>query len=1025
MLVFDHYTFDEVNRELRRGSEPVRADPQHLDLLELFLRHPGELLSRQQIIDAVWEGRAIADSVLSVSIAKLRKVLGKTTNERDFIESRYGRGYRFLPEVKWVRSPERPGGNALAAKDVASRAPLVGREDAFTQLTSAAERAQLGQGSLCILTGEPGIGKTRLAEALEQSVHERGQKLTTVWARCQPEASTPLWPVRQLMRELTKLGLTAAEETRVERSDETSSWEDTSRRLFGSLNCSNANVDHPLLDTLAQRVFSASQRQPLLILIDDIQWADSASLRLLTYLTDEITRYPILLACTLRGGKLAGDGQRELSRLCNHRNCHHIELSRLNATDVSAYVSALFEGDTSELSHMLFARSEGNPFFMVDLLRSVDRAQPAKSNPLKLSGLALEAVRLRLQDLPTRAQRALSAAAVIGHDFDIGLLSHVTDSRPEEVLDALTGSLENETVVASGEVAGVFGFDHELIREVLYAELPALERGQLHLRAGQGLLQRRATGGAVTNAELAHHFLAAQPHGDIEVAVAHAQAAATDASRMAAHSDVREILRRALDALRFWVAPRPEIRAALLLQLAMVERILGEPSYKSHLIMAVSLAREHRLGSLLTLAGQLLSPSPGLVAHAEAAHVLEAAREIVDPKDHKNQAIVCAHLAWTPPSCHSAREVKRLVDEAIACAELTDSPGARAAVKDARLFFSAGPDTLEQAEAIAREIDHDCITHPETAVQTRRMLVAGFRLITAMQRGDRVAVSRALEARAALLAQLNNVELRWHQERMLLVQRLNEGDFANIKTDLIALRERASKLALFASQLLWGLDYGVLIWRTEDVSELAARVRPGMKPSAHDAPATRGRKIRSMVDFGLVEDVAAAMAQVSLDAIDDLPHDREYLSILCQLAVGAAAAGSRAHCEVLYRKLAAYGDYYAVGVSFHCDGSVATHLGLLSEALGMTERAREHYAYGLERERAFGLRPCAAQTAFRLGTLLLRDSSERAKALLERAQGEAERMGMRPLARAAREALDTAICGEFAARAASSLSNDS
>jgi hypothetical protein len=310
---------------------------------------------------------------------------------------------------------------------------------------------------------------------------------------------------------------------------------------------------------------------------------------------------------------------------------------------------------------------------------------------------------------------------------------------------------------------------------------------------------------------------------------------------------------------------------------------------------------------------------------------------------------------------------------------------------------------LERAEEIALHIERACALHPEIASQARRILVERFRLIIAMQRGDQAAMGRAIEVRAALLSRLKNAELTWHHERMLLVKAMNEGAFVQVKSDLIALRERARRLELHASQLLWSLDYGVFLCRTSDVSTLAMRVRPALKATEHDSPQTRASKIRSLVEFGLFEDVASDMAQISIAAIEDLPHDRDYLAVLCHLAVGAAAANSVAHCRTLVRLLAPYTALYAVGISFHCEGSIASHMGLLFEALGELDRAREHFAHGFEREQSFGLMPRAAMTWLRLAKLLLREPGDNADALrlLAHVHEEAERMGMQPLASAA------------------------
>jgi hypothetical protein len=151
----------------------------------------------------------------------------------------------------------------------------------------------------------------------------------------------------------------------------------------------------------------------------------------------------------------------------------------------------------------------------------------------------------------------------------------------------------------------------------------------------------------------------------------------------------------------------------------MVERIQGDAAYGTHLAAAVSIAREHRLGRLLTTAGQLLSACPALVCHADAAAVLEAANEHLAADDYENLAIVRAHLAWTPPASRSAHRVQLLSEEARAFADKSQSPSARAALNDARLYFSGGPDSLEQAERIAQEIEYECVKHPELATHAR------------------------------------------------------------------------------------------------------------------------------------------------------------------------------------------------------------------------------------------------------------------------------------------------------------------
>jgi DNA-binding winged helix-turn-helix (wHTH) protein len=1016
-LAFGDFVFDHERRELRRGETVLKVDPLQLDLLACFLANAGRLLSKQELLDQVWEGRAVADNVLSVTVAKLRKVLGHRPGEREFIENRYGRGYRFLPQVALVENPaprsSQPPPPPVAAPSRAPSPPLVGRVESLQRLEGALTRALAGKGSLCVLIGEPGIGKTRLAESLERTA--RAQGANPVWGRYQPmENAPPLWPFVQALRELNTEGvandiLRFLEERAVEHERRLAAAEASA--ITREYAHESSAQSHRTVDETSQALIRLSKHRPLVLLLDDLQWADAMSLRLLNYLVDEIARWPLLVVATLRSDGAAEDSRnRDLSRLLRHRNCERIELARLHESDIREYVTAVFGRSHAEISQIVFTRSEGTPFFMVELLRPWEgRSGPIDPEQLQLSGLAQELLRERVQALPSDSRKVLSAAAVIGHDFDLGLLGHVTERSPDELLEALDGSLANDTVIPSADVAGAYAFDHELIREVLYAELPVKERCRLHLRAGEGLSRRNAAGGEVSSAELAHHFLAALPQGDVANAIARARTAALAAHRSSNGRQARVLLRRALASLSCWVEPDPEVRTAVLLELSMVERALADTEYMDHLAQGVALAREHGFGVLLTVAGQFLSPAPGLIAQPIAADVLQAAVEVLPQDDDRRRAIALAHLAWTPPNCHSARRVNELMQEAEARAKRANTDDARWAVAAANLFFKGGPKTHQVGEAIAAEIERE--VHASPAVSRARLLsVETFRMISAMQRGDQTAVDRALERRAQVLSKLNNFELQWHHDRYLLMLRMNRGDLEGVEHEMAQLRARAERFRFQASREILSLDFGRLLLRTVDVREFGARVRPSVMITKDDNPSNRSRKMRGMADFGLHDELRKELELVSVDSLYDAPGDRDWLMVLSNFAQACVVAGSPAQCNALYELLSPYADLYAVDIAFHCDGSIAFFLGNLAKALGRDEDARAHYALAIERNKAFGLRPAEAQARYALGSLLL-DSARvrdvaRGRELLQLSRDAATQLAMAPLASAAAQRLE-------------------
>jgi hypothetical protein len=645
----------------------------------------------------------------------------------------------------------------------------------------------------------------------------------------------------------------------------------------------------------------------------------------------------------------------------------------------------------------------------VELLRSwVEGAGVVDPEQLQLSGFAQSFLRQRVRGLPDETRKVLSAAAVIGHEFDLGLLGLLTERNPDELLDVLGDSLANDTIIVSPEILDGYAFEHELVREVLYADLSVKDRCHLHLRAGEALSRRLGEGADIAHAELARHFLSALPQGDPTIAIAHARKAAITAHRRSATAQARTLLRRAQAALSYCEQPDPEIRTALLIELAMVERALGDPAYVAHLAQGVALAREHELGAMLTVAGQLLSSAPGLLVTPDASPALEAAADVLPANDDRHRAIVCAHLSWTPPHCNSARRVRELLGEAELHATRSGDRDARDAVRRAKLYFLAGPDNLKTAEVIAAEIEQDVRAHALPERPGQETYVTMFRLMSALQRGDTEGADHALRARGAMLARLGNLELSWHHERWLLAFQMNHGHFSQVAAGIANLRERAKRFQFQFWREVLAQDYLLFLRRTGDVTSLLPRIRPGLLVRADDAPFVRSRKLRNMADFGLLDDLRQSLPQLSVECLYDLPSSRDYLLTLCNFTIACTTVPSREHCEVLYRLLESHEHYFSVDTSMHVDGSVAYFLARLAQTLGRAEAARDHYELALAKHLKHGLRPCAVQTRIELARLLRETglkASDPPAALLSEARAMASDLGMTQLATAATQDL--------------------
>ena len=373
---FGEFELDPDRPELRRAGQPVKVDAVVLRVLVVLVRDAGRLVSKQALLSRVWQGRSVSDNVLTVAMARLRRTLGRELGGHALIVNVHGQGYRFEPKVA-VQDGELPPSVLPAAltPGIASTSLLVGRERALARLRESLSAARAGRGGVCAVTGEAGIGKTRVVEALSQEAGAQG--FAVAWGHCRDSGrAPPLWPFAQLLRELFRQGALAPHDPRLadalpelvrllpELAQDTAPREPrTAPFEFEPAG------QHRMFDAILRLLAAAAERTPCVLVLDDLHRADALSLELLAYFIDEVARTRVLLLTTLRPEALPASA----AVVLGHRNCVRIALERLHEADVAAYVSALLEGETAALSRAVFEKSEGNPFFMTELARAAAR----------------------------------------------------------------------------------------------------------------------------------------------------------------------------------------------------------------------------------------------------------------------------------------------------------------------------------------------------------------------------------------------------------------------------------------------------------------------------------------------------------------------------------------------------------------------------------------------------------------------------------------------------------------------------
>jgi DNA-binding winged helix-turn-helix (wHTH) protein len=968
IFAFDDFELDVERFELRKSGKLVKADSLVLRLLHALVLHAGRLVTKDEIVEHVWQGRAVADNVITVSMARLRKVLGHSRGERELVTTVYGRGYRFVRDVTTRAGVPRASTPPPTVHEVAP--PLVGRERVLARLHEALAEARAGRGRMCALLGEPGIGKTRLVEELERSL--LGQDVRVAWGYCpQGGGTAPLFPVQRLLREVAG----AAENT--------------------------SSVLEQGFDEVLRRFARAAEQAPLLLVLDDLQRADGASLELLQHFVVELARMRILIVATLQHPAGAEALPPALGYVLGHRNCERIQLDRLPPEAVASYVGALLEDPDGRLGRAVFAKSEGNPFFMTELARQLRDAEQPDPDALKVPDTALELLRQRVARLDADTRDLLCIAAVIGRSFELPLLAAITEREPFALMAALDPALAAEIIVADPASPTAFAFGHELLRSVLYDGLGAAEQRRSHLRVARSLEQRAAAGETVSAAELAFHCHAALPEGDLRKTVEHCRRAAAAASAIYANPDVVPHLRHALQALDLIPDGSLRLRANLLWTIAIFVR--GQAiEFPKTIREVLRLAREIGDGRLLVNAASMLNPHPGFQPIPGGDRALREGLELLGPDEHASRAIGLAALACVPPQCFSAERCYPLLDEALALARKTRDPRALRVALDSALYLRGGP-------AFAAQVGEH-VTEIRSVAQARagEMRVVPVQLamreaIAALQRGDAAAVAAAVERSAAASREIGHVELLWHSDRFALVARLNAGVWSEGLVGLETLHRRALQRPILGTAAFCAFDRVVAFGELAGNAALDDETRAALQYEPADPPSLWALKVRALASAGLTGEAKAALRVVSPADLARLPCDADYLGTLGHLGRAAVELRLLDHAQSLLALLGSHPDHYAGQVSFLCEGSVPQLLGMLEYALGRLEPAIAHLQTGVTSNDQAGLLPRALEARLQLARCLKERGGDeaRAAALCREAKAGAERFGMQRLAREA------------------------
>lgn len=915
---FDDFEFDADQLELRRAGTLIKLEPRILRLLEVLLDSPGKLVTKEELLAKIWDGRAVAENVITVAMVRLRKALGHGASEQEFVKNVHGRGYRFVRPVTRQVIP----GAVRVPEAARTPRPFVGREALLTALAAALAEADAGRGSACVLTGEPGIGKTRALEEFERHVNAAGMFLA--WGHCHESEDTPaLWPFAQVLRQLhaassqRDMGLAAAAW-----SADFPELAELLPELYPSAAAGARGgaakrpiAKHRLFDALIRVLAVASQKQTCVLVLDDLHRADASSLELLQLWFDRLPRMRVLLLTAFPSLEHAAAAARaQLAVLHGHPSSARLALKPLSETDVARYVGALVERPSSELAHAVFLKSEGNPFFMNELVRQLGD-DPHAATELHVPEAALELLRRRLAILDEEARGALSHAAVIGRRFELPTLQAVTGQDARTLMISLDAALASEVVMRVPDSATAFEFTHDLLRVALCHRLKPAYLRECHLRVALALEERPLGGTHSPVAHLAFHFHAALPESDLRKTVRYCSQAAQDSIHLFALADGMRHLRHARQALDLIDKPSQRLRLNLLLRQAVLARDCMDAEFEPLIREAIRLASE--LGNMTTLswAGMMLNLHPGFPALTGSREVLERALAGVPP-DEPMRACVLSRLATSAPLAFDARQSAEQLERAVQLALQAREEFPTLLVRETQLYLCAG--ALDQTEA--RELMQTLV--PLTQQIVGRVTRAPMRLdlhraVRALQTGDLAGFDAALERCEATSRKLGKHELDWYVERARAMQLIHRGDTRAGVRRLHALHQRNRIIAPPGCILLRAYDQCVV---ASSVSNLSPHeLRAVLEADPADSPNIWALKVRALARAGMHDEAHSQLRSVAPGRLKHLPRDRDYLGTLGALVHAVLELGADAYVGPLYERLAEYPHHFAADGTFGCE----------------------------------------------------------------------------------------------------------
>jgi DNA-binding CsgD family transcriptional regulator len=911
--------------------------------------------------------------------------------------------------------------SASAPRSNAAARVFVGRQQDLAVLRTSLDQALASHGSIVALVGEPGIGKTRTAQVLASEAAARAVRV--LWGRCHEQpGSPPYWPWVQVLREY--VAVTDSASLRTTFGPAASELAEivpqlTERLPFIPVTPAPADAAQARF-RLFEAVLASWKRvaaaEPLLLVFDNVHWADSASLRLLEFLAPEIAASRLLVVVTYRDIELSRRHPLSgtLAELAKQPNFVRIRLRGLTEDETAQFVTeSTGQAPPADLLQSLHSHSEGNPLFVGEMTRYFleeglfdPQAGSVVSGPATRRAYAIpdgikEAIGARLNRLSDACNDVLAHAAVIGRVFRFDLLARVAGVDERKLAGLLEPALAASVIEEMAEL-GRYQFGHALIRETLYDELPATRRAQLHLHTAEVIEATSRRGAMRDLAALAYHYCAALPGGDRAKAVAYARAAAEHAGLLFAYEEAARYYRMAIEALE--AASGFDQRDRLRLLIGEGEALTKAGAWRE---AAGILGQAAQSAKALGVAHELAHAAsafeeatwrPGLPGDA-AARLLRDALAALGEEESIVRVEVLSSLTRALIFSGETEEALHVHTAAIAMARGLGDAATLAGALRAGLGARWLPDRLAERIRFANE----AVELARHAGDRERVLEAvSWQLFDLMELGQ---VQKLKALLADYTREADELRQPFYQyiglsSRSMLA--LFEGRFEEAEQWADRALAFGARMPSLDAAGIHGMQMFSIRREQGRLKELAAVVAHFVRTTPEAATWRPGLAV-IYSELGMREQARTEFEAVAADDFAGVPRDGLWASCMTYLADVCTFLGDAERAARLYAFLAPFdGRNIVAGPDIACSGAVARHLGMLAATMQRWPDAMRHFEDALDMNERQGAQPWLAHTRQSFATMLLARglSEDRARALelLDAALDTARAIGMHALA---------------------------